>query len=109
MPKRSGGDPQPLGDLLHSLVSKRGWDDRMRFGRLRDEWAAVVGPEVAARSTNSFDVCVVPHWDVSSSVIETFNSACSALERHAEISLQLRETGWVVSRNSDSATSELAA
>ncbi len=51
MPKRSGGDPQPLGDLLHSLVSKRGWDERMRFGRLRDEWAAVVGPEVAARST----------------------------------------------------------
>jgi hypothetical protein len=65
--------------------------------------------EVAARSTNSYDVCVVPHWDVSSSVIETFDSAWSALERHAEISLQLREAGWVVSRNSDSVPSELAA
>ena len=51
MPKRPGGDPQPLGDLLHSLVSKRGWDERMRFGRLREEWAEVVGPDVAARST----------------------------------------------------------
>ena len=64
---------------------------------------------VAARSTNSYDVWVVPHWDISSSVIETFDNVCSALERHAEISLQLREAGWVVSRNTDSAPSALAA
>jgi len=49
--KRTEGDPKPLGELLSSLVSGRGWDERMRFGRLRDEWARVVGPEVAARST----------------------------------------------------------
>jgi len=49
--KRTEGDPKPLGELLSTLVSGRGWDERMRFGRLRDEWARVVGPEVAARST----------------------------------------------------------
>jgi len=51
MTKRAEGDPKPLGELLSSLVSGRGWDERMRFGRLREEWASVVGPDVAARST----------------------------------------------------------
>jgi predicted nucleic acid-binding Zn ribbon protein len=49
--KRPERDPRPLGELLGSLVAGRGWSERMRFGRLKDEWAAVVGPEVAARST----------------------------------------------------------
>jgi predicted nucleic acid-binding Zn ribbon protein len=49
--KRPEGEPKPLGELLTSLVSNRGWDERMRIGRLRDEWASVVGPDVAARST----------------------------------------------------------
>lgn len=51
MTKRAQGDPKPLGELLSSLVSGRGWEERMRVGRLRDEWASVVGPDVAARST----------------------------------------------------------
>ena len=51
MTKRAEGDPKPLGELLSTLVSGRGWDERMRFGRLREEWADVVGPDVAARST----------------------------------------------------------
>ena len=48
---RPEGDPRPVGDLINTLISGRGWDERMRFGRLRDEWASVVGAEVAARST----------------------------------------------------------
>jgi len=48
--KHGEGDPKPLGELLSSLVSGRGWEERMRVGRLRDEWASVVGPDVAARS-----------------------------------------------------------
>ena len=51
MTKRAEGDPKPLGELLSTLVSGRGWEERMRFGRLREEWANVVGPDVAARST----------------------------------------------------------
>jgi len=49
--KRAQGDPKPLDELLSTLVSGRGWGERMRFGRLREEWADVVGPDVAARST----------------------------------------------------------
>jgi predicted nucleic acid-binding Zn ribbon protein len=49
--KRAEGDPKPLGELLSTLVSGRGWEERMRVGRLRDQWASVVGPDVAARST----------------------------------------------------------
>jgi predicted nucleic acid-binding Zn ribbon protein len=49
--KRAEGDPKPLGELLSTLVSGRGWEERMRAGRLREEWASVVGPDVAARST----------------------------------------------------------
>jgi predicted nucleic acid-binding Zn ribbon protein len=51
MTKRAEGDPKPLAELLGTLVSGRGWDERMRFGRLREEWSNVVGPDVAARST----------------------------------------------------------
>ena len=51
MTKRAEGEPKPVGELLSSLVSGRGWEERMRVGRLRDEWASVVGPDVAARST----------------------------------------------------------
>ncbi|MGZ4126562.1 MAG: DUF721 domain-containing protein [Actinomycetota bacterium] len=49
MARKSGGEPRALGDLVRSLVEGRGWNERMSFGRLRDEWATVVGSEVAAR------------------------------------------------------------
>lgn len=50
MTKRGDRDPKPVAELLDTLVSGRGWNERMRFGQLREEWASVVGPEVAARS-----------------------------------------------------------
>jgi predicted nucleic acid-binding Zn ribbon protein len=51
MPKRPEGDPKPVGELLHTLVAGRGWSEHMVFGRLLEEWATVVGSDVAARST----------------------------------------------------------
>jgi hypothetical protein len=42
----------------------------------------------------TFDVSVVPHWDVSASVIESFDRPASALRRHAEIASHFREAGW---------------
>jgi hypothetical protein len=51
---------------------------------------------VDARGDRSFDVCVVPHWDISASVIERFPAPTSALRRHAEIAARLRQSGWVV-------------
>ena len=51
MPKRPESDPKPVGDLLHALITGRGWKEHMQFGRLLEEWATVVGADVAARST----------------------------------------------------------
>jgi len=55
----------------------------------------------AVRAENdgaSFDVTLVPHWDVSATSIETFDKESGAFARHAEIAMQLRDAGWVVSR-----------
>lgn len=54
--------------------------------------------EVDARGAGHYDVCVVPHWDVSASVVESFDREFRALERHAEIALRLREAGWITDR-----------
>ena len=57
--------------------------------------------EVDARQTGEgYDICVVPHWDVTSAVVEPVDSTVSALRRHAEIARALREAGWSVARRS---------
>ena len=47
---RPESDPRPVSDLVRALVDRRGWQERMSFGRLRQDWAEVVGEGVAARS-----------------------------------------------------------
>jgi predicted nucleic acid-binding Zn ribbon protein len=39
-----------MSEALHDLVVERGWEKNLALGRLRSEWARVVGPQVAARS-----------------------------------------------------------
>src|SRR5678815_1985537 len=56
--------------------------------------------EVTVCGNLTYDVCVVPHWDVSSSAIETFDRPASALRRHAEIACHFREAGWILVRES---------
>ena len=58
--------------------------------------------EVRACGKQTYDVSVVPHWDVSSSVVETFNRPASALQRHAEICWYFREAGWILVRERQS-------
>jgi hypothetical protein len=65
--------------------------------------------EVRLCATETYDVCVVPHWDISSSVIEAFNRPASALRRHAEIAWHFREAGWILVRESSRQTAGLAA
>lgn len=50
--------------------------------------------EIDAAGCHDFDVCIVPHWDVSASTIERFGTAHDAFERHAELSRRLRDAGW---------------
>jgi hypothetical protein len=52
--------------------------------------------ELDLGADRSYDVCVVPHWDVSSSLVEHFQGPAGALWRHAEIASRLRERGWVL-------------
>jgi len=45
---------------------------------------------------SSYDICVVPHWDVTSAVVEETETPIRAFCRHAEIALALRTAGWSV-------------
>ena len=65
--------------------------------------------EVRIFGKQAFDVSVIPHWDVSSSVIETFGSPASALRRHAEIASSFRQAGWILVREGMGQTAGAAA
>ena len=69
-------------------------DSVLRWTFQRD--ANAITCELDARGHRSYDVCVVPHWDVSSSVVEHFEGPSVALLRHAEIARRLRAGGWVL-------------
>jgi len=47
---------------------------------------------------SSYDVCVVPHWDVSSAIVEVAQEPIGAFRRHADIARRLRAAGWSLSR-----------
>ena len=65
-------------------------------------WIFLRGTRVLTCEIRSFgktyDVSVVPHWDVSASVIESFERPASALRRHAEIASYFRQAGWSLVR-----------
>jgi hypothetical protein len=83
-----------------------------RPGRLR--WVFLRGTkaltcEIRVCGTQTYDVCVIPHWDVSSSAIERFNRPASALRRHAEIAWYFRQAGWRVVREATRSAAGVAA
>jgi len=56
--------------------------------------------ELRVSGSKVYDVCVIPHWDVSSAVVEPFDRPAGALRRHAEISSHFRRAGWILTRQS---------
>jgi hypothetical protein len=64
-------------------------------------WVFHRGPDAltcaveASGRRSSYDVCVLPHWNLSEATVEHFDAPASALRRHAEIASRLRESGWV--------------
>jgi hypothetical protein len=69
-------------------------------------WVFQRGPEtltcaVGRGNPLSYDVCVLPHWNLSDSTVERFDAPASALRRHAEIASRLRQAGWVASYGAD--------
>ena len=55
---------------------------------------AVLTCELATNREGGYDVCLVPHWDVTAAAVEQFDAAVSALRRHAELVRVLRASGW---------------
>ena len=71
--------------------------------------AKAITCQVEVRADRSYGVYLVPHWDVSSSVVEHFDGAAVALLRHAVIARRLRESGWVLTDRVAAARTWLAA
>lgn len=64
-------------------------------------WVFQRGPntltcELDVHPNRSCDVCLMPHWKMSSAVIEHFETPRSAMLRHAEVAGRLRERGWIL-------------
>ena len=56
--------------------------------------------DVRSNGGDSYDVCIVPHWDVSVALVERYDRPTSALHRHAEIARHFRKAGWLLVRQS---------
>jgi hypothetical protein len=52
--------------------------------------------QLEARGDRSYELCVLPHWDPSSAVIERFEAPLPAMLRHAQLTSRLRDAGWMV-------------
>jgi hypothetical protein len=65
--------------------------------------------EIRVNGPHSHDVCVVPHWDLSSAIIERYDRPGDALWRHAEIARCFREAGWTLIRRRSSEGASAAA
>ena len=63
-------------------------------------WVFHRGPDAltcavdAASGRSSYDVCILPHWNLSLATVEHFDAPASALQRHAEIASRLQLAGW---------------
>jgi hypothetical protein len=69
-------------------------DPLLRWVFQRD--AKTITCEVDVLGPRSYDVSLVPHWDVSASIVQHFDAPQGALLRHADIARQLREGGWTI-------------
>jgi hypothetical protein len=73
-------------------------------------WVFHRGPDAltcaveAAGGRSSYDVCILPHWDLSLATVEHFDGPASALRRHAEIASRLRLAGWMAQYGANHST-----
>ena len=63
----------------------------------------------ASSDRSSYDVCILPHWNLAEGTVERFEAPVSALRRHAEIASRLREAGWVTQYGGASSETGIAA
>jgi hypothetical protein len=53
-----------------------------------------VTTELDVTPSGTYELCVVPHWDVSRATVEPLSGPVDAFQRHAEVARQLRDIGW---------------
>ena len=70
---------------------------RWLFTRGGQALTCQVGTDAAG---SSYEVAIVPHWNVALAVVEEVPTPANALQRHAQLSMMLRDAGWSVSRRS---------
>ena len=51
---------------------------------------------INAADTSPYEVATVPLWDVAHAGVENFESLGAALQRHAAIVTDLRDSGWTL-------------
>ena len=78
--------------IANPLTSPAGEMLRWQF-RMRDRMLTC---GVAKSGASGFSVITLPHWDVRSGIVETFQSQAMALQRHATIAERLRSAGWSI-------------
>jgi hypothetical protein len=80
----------------------------MEFGRWTfHRRGRMITCEITVSGADSFEVCLITHWNAAFSVIEVYDTPDSALIRHEELVAALRSAGWV--RVSDTTTRLTAA
>lgn len=78
--------------MTNPLVSRAGEMLRWQF-RMRNR---LLTCGITKSNAGGFSVITLPHWDVKSGIVETFQSQASALQRHASIAERLRSAGWSI-------------
>ena len=68
----------------------------LRRRRAGERNSTAITCQLDVRGTRDYEVCIVPHWDPSSAVIEWYDAAAPALSRCAEVARYLRANGWIV-------------
>jgi hypothetical protein len=77
-------EPAPVIPLVRWILERRG---------------NAITCEVDMNATHACNVSVIPHWNAASAFVEHFDGPVQAMERHAEVTQELRNAGWVVTRH----------
>jgi hypothetical protein len=91
----------------HSITPSLQPEPVLRWIFQRDSQAITC--ELDVRPNRLYEVCVVPHWDVESAIVEQFDGPTAAMLRHAEIARALRESKWVLTDHLPAGDAPLAA
>jgi hypothetical protein len=65
--------------------------------------------EVRIDQRGTFEVSVLPWWNVSQAIVEGYSGATDAMRRHAEIAAAFGQAGWTVARQTPTRSTEVAA